>query len=74
MYRRIRYLREDRDLKQEYLAEYLACSQSAYSKIEAGKQQLSLDHLIKLSNFYNVSTDYLLGLTDYPKRVMHNKK
>ncbi|WP_392453234.1 helix-turn-helix domain-containing protein [Streptococcus parasuis] len=43
-------LREDYDFKQEYLAQYLSCSQSAYSNIEAGKRQLSIDYLIKLSN------------------------
>ena len=68
MCRRIRVLREDYDLTQEYLAKYLSCSQSAYSKIEAGKRQLSIDYLIKLSSLYRVSTDYLLGLTDYPYR------
>ena len=68
MYRRIRDLREDRDLKQENIADYLACSQSSYSKIEAGKRQLSIDYLNKLSSLYRVSTDYLLGLTDYPYR------
>ena len=68
MCRRIRDLREDYDLTQEYLAKYLSCSQSAYSKIEAGKRQLSIDYLIKLSSLYGVSTDYLLGLTDYPYR------
>jgi transcriptional regulator with XRE-family HTH domain len=68
MCRRIRDLREDYDLTQEYLAKYLSCSQSAYSKIEAGKRQLSIDYLIKLSSLYRVSTDYLLGLTDYPYR------
>ena len=68
MCRRIRELREDYDLTQEYLAKYLSCSQSAYSKIEAGKRQLSIDYLIKLSSLYRVSTDYLLGLTDYPYR------
>ena len=68
MCRRIRDLREDYDLTQEYLAKYLSCSQSAYSKIEAGKRQLSIDYLNKLSSLYRVSTDYLLGLTDYPYR------
>ena len=51
MYRRLRDLREDNDYSQEYLAKYLSCSQSSYSKIEAGKRQLPTDYLIKLSNF-----------------------
>lgn len=69
MYRRIKDLREDNDLTQEYISKYLSCSQSAYSKIEAGKRQLSVDYLIKLSKYYCVSTDYLLGLTDIPYRL-----
>ena len=73
MYRRVKDLREDKDFSQEYLAKYLFCSQSAYSKIENGKRQLSIDYLIKLSTLYRVSTDYWLGLTDYPYRL-HNKK
>ncbi|AGU79790.1 TPA: helix-turn-helix transcriptional regulator [Streptococcus agalactiae] len=73
MYRRVRGLREDSDLTQEYLAQYLSCSQSAYSKIESGQRQLSIDYAIKLSSLYQVSIDYLLGLTDYPYRL-HKKK
>ncbi|HFU3862659.1 TPA: helix-turn-helix domain-containing protein [Streptococcus suis] len=69
MYRRLRDLREDTDYSQEFLAEYLSCSQSSYSKIVAGKCQLPTDYLIKLSNLYGVSTDYLLGLTNYPPRL-----
>lgn len=73
MYRRVRGLREDSDLTQEYLAQYLSCSQSAYSKIESGQRQLSIGYAIKLSSLYQVSIDYLLGLTDYPYRL-HKKK
>ena len=68
MCKSIRDLREENDLTKEYHEKYLSCSQSAYSKIEAGKRQLSIDYLIKLSSLYRVSTDYLLGLTDYPYR------
>lgn len=63
MYRRIRDLREDYDFTQEYLAKYLSCSQSAYSRIETRKRQVSIDYLIQLSKLYQVSTDYILGLT-----------
>ena len=69
MRRRVRDLREDYDYTQEYLAKYLICSQSSYSKIETGKRELSVDYLIKLSELYKVSTDYILGLTDYPYRL-----
>ncbi len=64
MYSRIRDLREDRDLFQRDLAEYLNCSQVCYSNYEMGKRDIPTDVLIKLSLFYNTSVDYLLGLTD----------
>lgn len=68
MYQRIRDLREDRDLKQRQVADYLNCSQQVYSNYELGQRDIPTDILIKLSDFYNVSTDYLLGLTNNPKR------
>lgn len=68
MYYRIRDLREDRDLKQRQVADYLNCSQQVYSNYELGQRDIPTDILIKLSDFYNVSTDYLLGLTTNPKR------
>ena len=71
MYQRIRDLREDRDLKQKHLAEYLNCSQVCYSYYEIGKREIPAEALIALAKFYGVSVDYLLGLTDeakpYPK-------
>ena len=68
MYRRIRDLREDRDLKQRQLSEFLHCSQQVYSNYELGQRDIPTDVLIKLSEFYNVSVDYLLGLTSNPLR------
>ncbi len=68
MYQRIRNLREDHDIKQRQLADYLSCSQQVYSNYELGQRDIPTDVLIKLSNFYNVSVDYLLGLTSNPKR------
>ncbi len=68
MYPRIRDLREDRDYKQRELAEYLNCSQQVYSNYELGERDIPTDILIKLSNLYNVSTDYILGLTKNSKR------
>ena len=68
MYQRIRDLREDRDLKQRQLAEYLNCSQQVYSNYELGQRDIPTDVLIQLSAFYNVSVDYLLGLTANPLR------
>lgn len=64
MYRRIRDLREDADLYQKDLAQYLQCSQVCYSHYEIGKRDIPTDVLIKLARFYNTSVDYLLGLTD----------
>ena len=64
MYPRIRDLREDRDLTQRELAETLHCSQQVYSNYELGQRDIPTDVLIKLSKFYNVSTDYILGLQE----------
>ena len=68
MYRRIRDLREDRDLKQRQVADYLSCSQQVYSNYELGQRDIPTDILIRLAQFYDVSVDYLLGLTSNPKR------
>ena len=69
---RIRDLREDRDLKQREIAELLLCDQSLYSKYERGERELPLHLAIQLAEFYDVSVDYLVGLTDepapYPRR------
>ena len=64
MYRRIRDLREDRDLKQKEVADFLNCSQVCYSHYELGKRDIPTEVLIKLAKFYNTTTDYILGLTD----------
>lgn len=61
---RIKDLREDNDIKQKELAEFLHIKQNTYSQYENGQRQLPIDILIKLAQFYNVSTDYILGLTD----------
>lgn len=66
-YKRIRDLREDNDLTQKDLAKALSCSQQVYSNYELGQRDIPTDILIKLSVFYKVSVDYILGLTDNPK-------
>ena len=66
MYRRIRDLREDRDLLQKDPAAYLQRSQVCYSYYEMGKRDIPTDVLLKLADFYGTSTDYLLGRTDEP--------
>ena len=67
MYKRIRDLREDHDIKQQDIADYLQCTQVCYSHYETGKRDIPTDVLIKLANYYNVSIDYLLGRTDNPE-------
>lgn len=71
MYRRIRDLREDKDLNQTQVAKILGMSQTGYSKYETGENDLPTAILIKLADFYDVSIDYLLNRTDEPKT---NKK
>ena len=69
MYSRIRDLREDHDMTQRELAASLCCSQQVYSNYELGQRDIPTDILIKLSNLYGVSTDYILGLTNNPKQM-----
>ena len=57
-------MREDSDLKQKVLAEYLNCSQVCYSQYELGKRDIPTEVLIKLADYYGTSIDYLLGRTD----------
>ena len=64
LYRRIRELREDRDLTQKQISAILRCSQQVYSNYELGQRDLPTDILIKLALFYGVSTDYILGISD----------
>ncbi|MBQ9071028.1 MAG: helix-turn-helix transcriptional regulator [Clostridia bacterium] len=67
VYKRIRDLREDKDLSQKIVAKQLNCSQQVYSNYELGQRDIPTDILIKLSCFYNVSVDYILGISDNPK-------
>ncbi len=73
MYRnRLKDLREDRDLKQAALAEYLQIHQTTYSDYELGKLNIPINVLHKLADYYGTSIDYLLGRTGekkpYPKK------
>ena len=67
-YHRIRDLREDKNMNQTQIANYLGMSQTGYSKYETGENDIPTAILIKLSRFYNTSIDYLPGETDEPKR------
>ncbi len=64
---RLKDLREDRDIKQIELAEYLHIKQNTYSQYENGQRQIPIDALMKLAVYFQTSTDYILGLTDDPK-------
>ena len=64
MYKRIRDLREDRDLTQTQVAQFLGMSQTGYSKYETGENDIPTAILLKLADFYQTTTDYLLGRTD----------
>lgn len=64
---RLRNIREDRDLTQAEIGKLLNKSQQGYNHIEAGRAELKIEDLALLCRFYNVSADYLIGLTDNPK-------
>lgn len=69
---RLRALREDQDLTQKAVADYLHIRQNTYSQYETGQRQLPLELLVALALYYYTSTDYILELTDqrepYPQR------
>lgn len=64
MYKRIRDLREDRDMTQKQVAQVLGMSQTGYSKYETGENDIPTTVLLKLADFYGTTVDYLLGRTD----------
>ncbi|MBO5064539.1 MAG: helix-turn-helix transcriptional regulator [Clostridia bacterium] len=64
LYRRIRDLREDKDLTQTEMGKILMCSQRVYSNYECGELDIPTEILIKLAKYHNVSVDYILGITD----------
>lgn len=72
MFRRLRELREDKDLNQSKIAQYLNMSQTGYSKYETGENDIPTKVLIDLAKFYNTSVDYILELTD-DIRPYHDK-
>ena len=61
---RMRNLREDNDLTQKEVAALLETSQTMYARYERGANEMPIRHLIRLAKYYNVTTDYLLGLTN----------
>ena len=69
LYKKIRDLREDNDLTQKQVADILGTAREQYNKYELGKQEIPFHHAITLAKYYNVSLDYLAGLTDIPTRL-----
>lgn len=69
-YQRLRDLREDADMSQNDVAVILGTVRQQYAKYESGQQELPMHHFITLAKHYNVSLDYLAGLTDTPKKLL----
>ena len=66
IYKNLRAIREDRDIKQKEIASLLNISQNTYSQYETGVIAITAEVLVKLADFYNVSIDYLLDRTNNP--------
>lgn len=73
-YPRIKNLRIDHDLTQKEVAKYLNITQTTYSKYERGILNYPVDIIVKLADFYGVSTDYLLNRTPYKYTYVENKE
>ena len=70
----LRALREDRDLSQEDMAEFLNVHQTTYSDYELGQSNIPFETLGKLAAYFATSVDYILGLTDEPRPYPRKKK
>lgn len=66
-FQRLKDLREDNDIKQVQIAELLGIQQTVYSRYERGFQNIPIEHLLFLADYYDVSVDFILGRTDNPK-------
>lgn len=68
---RLRDIREDKDLTQSAVAQFLHIRQSTYSQYETGQRQIPIDTLMRLADYFGTSVDYILGMTDesapYPR-------
>jgi transcriptional regulator with XRE-family HTH domain len=74
-YPRLKDLREDHDLSQQQVADYLAMKQPQYSRYERGLRNIPTDVLIRLAQLYHTSTNYILGLTNASgKRLINSQK
>lgn len=72
--KRLREIREDRDMSQADVAKILQKSQQGYSHIENGRAELKIEDLITLCRFYDLSADYMVGLTDRPCKLVSQKR
>ncbi len=70
---RIRNIREDHDYSQQEIADYLHIGQKTYSDYEIGKTRIPVDRLIELARFYNVSMDYICGVSDIKSHFPFNR-
>ena len=68
-YQRLRDIREDHDKSQADIADVLGIQQTQYSRYERGTQKMGIDKYIILSKYYNISLDYLCGLTNTPYKL-----
>ncbi len=71
---RLKDIREDKDITQKTLSEYLNIRQNTYSQYETGQRQIPIETLIKLAVYFDTSTDYILGLTDNPEKYPRCEK
>lgn len=68
-YQRLKDIREDYDKKQEDIALILNITRQQYQLYESGKREMPMHHFVTLAKYYNISLDYLAGLTDAPKKL-----
>lgn len=69
----LRYLRENKDMTQQEIAEIIGTSQSYYAQYENGKRQIPFDRIIELAKYYNVSIDYIAGLTKEKRKIYERR-
>lgn len=69
---RLRQLRQEMKLTQDQLAQFPGTAQTVYARYERGANELPIHHLLKLCSLYNVSSDYILGLSDIRKHSVSN--
>ena len=73
-YRRLRDMREDSNLSQREIAEYLNINQNTYSRYETSERNMPLEIIGRLADYYKTSVDYLMGRTDNPAPYERKRK